>query len=282
MSIRTAVAQVPSDGGDDRVVVTHDAVILLDGASGSSAFTVTAGEFAEHLGQNIAREITGGRRTSLVSCLAHAIETTSENLDLRQGGEPSATVSIARATDGRVEVLVLGDSPVVVGGRSSHEVVSDSRIDELALPDVRRYRERLVEGHGYDAEHERLLARLRLVQAGYRNKDGGFWVASADPAAARHAVLRTFDASQVAWVVLASDGAAKPLTHLAWDDWSSIAYLDQAALQALLVKCYEWERAVDPNGAMMPRSKRHDDMSLVSVRLHDNRGNQPAIGVGER
>lgn len=65
---------------------------------------------------------------------------------------------------------------------------------------------------------------------------------------------------------MATDGAAKPLMHLGWDDWGQIAQLDDAQLKVLLERCHRWEAEDDSDGVSLPRAKRHDDKILVVIR----------------
>ncbi|MHB8434918.1 MAG: hypothetical protein ACYDBS_05195 [Acidimicrobiales bacterium] len=268
MPMQVAVAQLPGPASDDdRVVVTDDAVIVLDGASGCGGGSVQPGMFAERLGQQLAVQIARAPEADLTLCLELAIEEARSEMELQDADGPSTTVSVFRALPGRVDVLVLGDSPIAVGGARSWEVVTDSRLENLDLQETRRYRERLLAGHGYGPDHERLVVALRERQRRYRNRPGGFWVAAANPVAARYARVMTFAAADVRWTVMATDGAARPLVHLGWDDWSRIARLDTRELEALLQHCHRWETESDPDGVLLPRAKCHDDKTLVAIDL---------------
>ncbi len=263
--MKVALAQFPEHADDDRVLVMENAVIVLDGSSGSGDGSIKPGIFAERIGQYLAAEITQHPETDLKICLEHALDKEITEFGLQSGVRPSTTISIFRLSHGQAEVLVLGDSPVVVGGTSFSQVITDSRIDDLDLEEVRKYRERLQSGSGYDPEHERLVAILRQRQGDYRNRPGGFWVACDDPKAAQHALVTRFDAAVVRWVVMATDGVAKPLMHLGWDDWGQIARLDGAQLKVLLERCHRWEAEDDSDGVSPPRAKCHDDKTLVAI-----------------
>lgn len=268
MPMQVAIAQLPGPAnGDDRVVVTDDVVIVLDGASGCGGGSVQPGTYAERLGQQLAAQIARAPEADITLCLELAIDEARSEMQLQDEDGPSTTVSVSRVLPGYVDVLVLGDSPVVVGGASSWEVVTDSRLQNLDLPETRRYKERLLAGHGYGPNHERLVAALRERQRHYRNRPGGFWVAAANPVAAHYARVVTFAAADVRWIVMATDGAARPLVHLGWDDWSRIARFDSRELMALLEHCHRWETESDPDGVLLPRAKCHDDKTLVAINL---------------
>ncbi len=68
------------------------------------------------------------------------------------------------------------------------------------------------------------------------------------------------------WLILATDGAADTIAALGVT-WAEIAEMDNAALRALLEKCYDWEESTDPNGIAFPRAKRHDDKAIAAIRL---------------
>lgn len=260
--MHVSIAQHPEPpAGDDRVFVTENAVIVLDGASAFTARDVPASTYADHLGSTLASLIEGSDQT-LTALLANAIEATAADLDLTPGGRaPSSTVAmVRRREDASLDVLVLGDSQVAIPG----EILRDDRLAPLASTERTAYRTRLGSGHGYDAEHRQLLASLQAEQLHHRNKPGGYWIAEADSAAAKHALTRHLAPDEAPWCVLATDGAFKPMEHLGLDDWPSVAAATSDGLAALLQRCQEWE-AGDPRGQLLPRAKCHDDKTLVAV-----------------
>ncbi len=267
--MQVALAQFPEQSDDDRVLVTKNAVMVLDGSSGSGDGSIRPGTFAGRIGQYLAAEITQNPVDDLKICLERALDKEMTEFGLHPGARPSTTISIFRLSPGQVEVLVLGDSPVIVGGDNFSQVITDSRLDDLDLEEVRKYRERLQSGSGYDLEHERLVEILRQRQRDYRNRPGGFWVACDDPKVARNALVTRFDAAEVRWAVMATDGAAKPLMHLGWDDWGQIAQFDSAQLKELLERCHSWEAENDSGGVSLPRAKCHDDKTIVAINTNE-------------
>lgn len=168
---------------------------------------------------------------------------------------------------GTVEVLVLGDTTVIVGFRNGRsEVVTDDRLNRLDLPESSEYQSRLAEGVGYDETHRRLLRELQRQQRGHRNRNTGYWIAEADPAAADHAVLVSYLRDSVGWVIVATDGAHETLKALGIG-WPEIANQTPAGLTDLLTRCHDWEADTDPDGRLLPRAKRHDDKTIAVIRL---------------
>lgn len=263
--MRVTTAQLPEPpAGDDRIFVTDHAVIMFDGASAFARQDVPAATYAELLGSRLVQSLEADPDADLAPVLAHAIEGTAAALDLAPGPEaPSSTVAICRVcSDESVDLLVLGDTQIAIPGR----VMRDDRLGGVAQDQREAYVSRLTAGHGYDNQHRSLLKALQEEQLRHRNRVGGYWIAEADPAAARHALTHRVRVEEGSWFVLATDGAYRPMELNAWDDWEQVADLHASGLWDLLARCHERETA-DPDGLAMPRAKRHDDKSLVAVRL---------------
>jgi hypothetical protein len=258
MHVETAQLPGPNES-DDRVFVTDNAVIVLDGASAFRPVPVPAATYAETLGGAMAERLTSTPAADLVTVLAGAIEATTESLSLTPGDSPSSTVAVARLNrEGSWDLLVLGDSQIA----TPHAVLRDDRQAAVATQERDAYCSRLAAGHGYDEEHRRLIQELQHQQARRRNQPNGFWIAEANPQAARHALTATVSGP---WTVLATDGAYRPMNQLARSDWTRISEQSSEALAAVLQRCHEWEQT-DPDGQLVPRAKRHDDKTLASTR----------------
>lgn len=264
--MRIQTAQLPHPpAGADRIVVTPGAVIVLDGASAFSPAAISPAAYADQLGTEIASAINASPAGPLPQILAEAITATAAALNLPDDG-PSSTVAIARLSNGTADLLLLGDSYIAYRSAGTTAVLTDDRLDHLGLPQARLYRERLAAGSGYDAAHAATLRELQVGQRARRNVPGGYWIASADPEAAMHAVTLALPAVSLDWIVLATDGAVDTARHLGLDDWEAIARTDQAMLSGLLHQCHEWEDT-DPDGRQYPRAKRHDDKAIATIRL---------------
>ncbi|MGX1774842.1 hypothetical protein ACWIGW_22205 [Nocardia brasiliensis] len=167
-----------------------------------------------------------------------------------------------------VDVLVLGDSCATVrstvGTTTTH---TDNRLSDLNLPEAEQYRNRLAHGHGYDETHRGILASLQRAERRRRNRQGGYWIAEADPIAAYQSVTATYLRGTTKWAILATDGATDTAPQVI-PGWPSIAAsADSAELLDLLRRCHDWEANTDPNGIRVPRSKRHDDKTVAVVHF---------------
>jgi hypothetical protein len=265
--VRTAAAQLPEPPhGADRVVVTGNAVIVLDGASAFEPAGVPPGEYASRLGASIAAALTDAPEVPLASVLGEAIAVTAAELGLDDdAGCPSSTVAMARLAGGTLDLLALGDSYVFYGTGPGTGTLTDDRLAGLRLPQQRQYRERLAAGGGYDDAHRELLRALQRGQRLHRNRPGGYWIAAADPAAASRALTTSLPATAETWAVLATDGVVNTARHLGLDGWPALARSGPAALARLLRACQDWEQHADPDGRQFPRSKRHDDKAIASL-----------------
>nr|CTQ99243.1 hypothetical protein [Kibdelosporangium sp. MJ126-NF4] len=252
----------PLGDSDDKIYTTANSVVMLDGASAFLPVPVSPSEYAEALGGHLQGLLERSPAGDLRQTLAMAIHAVVDDLDLRPGCSPSSTVTIVRWLEDFLDVLVLGDNLVATPG----QIITDERIDQLDLAPRRAYRQRLAEGHGFDATHHAILRTLQAQQAERRNREDGYWIAEAEPTAAEAAVVTRLPLSAAPWLVLATDGAYEPMRHLELDDWEHLATLDEVGLQRVLNRCQRWEAEVDPLARELPRAKPHDDKSLAVIR----------------
>lgn len=249
----------------DRVFVTDNAVILLDGASAFAPVDVDPGDYAETLGTQIADQLDAAPTADLSTVVAQAITTTVRDLRLSPGlPAPSSTVAILRIRAQFADLYVLGDSPIYYGTEQANHVLTDDRIARLNLPEWDQYRNRLATGEGFTKRHRDLLAALQKAQYRHRNRSGGYWIAEADDAAAHHARAVVVPSQELTWAVLATDGASDVIDHRGLPDWEQVARLDCRGLGKLLGELHQWESDTDPNGCDLLRAKRHDDKTLAA------------------
>lgn len=252
-------AQLPEPPeGADRIFITPNAVIVLDGASAFGPANPDPATYVDRLGAGARDALAADPRANLVEVLARSIEATAGELVLTPGLAPSSTVAIARWVDDHVDLLVLGDGQI----RTPLRAVTDVRLDAVGVAERTAYRARLAEGHGYDDRHRSLLVDLQIQQAAHRNRPGGYWIAEADPSAAAHAITESHPITEMPWLMLATDGAYRVLDHLGIGVEPTGTSSD---LAERLHRCETWESADDPDGMVLPRSKRHDDKTLVAL-----------------
>jgi hypothetical protein len=262
--MRVATAQLPAAAdSDDKVFTTPNAVIMLDGASAFTSVPVRASVYAEHLGRHLRDELTAAPEYDLQELLGAAIRAAAHELKLTAGNSPSSTVTVVRELADTLQILSLGDNLVIV----PNEIITDDRLDQLDLAPRRTYRDRLTAGFGYDDEHRAVLQELQAEQAKLRNREGGYWIAEAEPAAAAHATVRRRTLADTPSVVLATDGAYNTMRHLGLTDWPVLVNANVDQLRAILLRCQRWEAETDPSGVRLPRAKRHDDKTVAAVHF---------------
>lgn len=234
---------------EDLVIAGPSWIVVLDGATAAAG--VDSGcvhdvpWLVARLGGALAARLSADRDTSLAGVLEAAIGETAaahgDRCDLGNPDSPSSTVAMVRAGRGRVEYLVLGDSPVMLAPAGGGvEVVADDRL------------ERLPGGRPYPVELVRCM----------RNAPGGFWVAAARPEAAAQGVCGAVDVREVRAVGACTDGVARLVDWYGWT-WDDLAAaLDGDGPGAVIGAVRELEAARGP-----VRGKRHDDATVAWARL---------------
>ncbi len=177
----------------------------------------------------------------LADAIADTVEAHGSGCDLGNPDSPSATVALVRAAGGRLDYLVLGDSPVLLGlAGGGVRVVADDRL------------ERLPGGRPYSLE---LVRRMR-------NAPGGFWVAAARPEAAAEAVHGSVDLRELRAAGLCTDGVTRLVDWYGWT-WDDLAAeLETRGPRAAVEAVRALETARGPM-----RGKLHDDATAVWARL---------------
>jgi hypothetical protein len=268
MIITAEAAGVGIDGADrpteDRIVVLDNAVILLDGATALDERDRTAAWYVDHLSAELANRLHADPVADLREVLAAAITAVATVHALTPGTSPSSTAALLRWTPEQVDALVLADSPIVAFTRTGPDILADDRI--AALPKrPGGYRARLADGAGFDADHVEALRSAGTRTGSLRNVPGGFWVAEADPAAARQARTACWPRANVDAVLMATDGVSCGVDDYRLLTWPQVFDLATThGPQAVLDRVREAEQG-DPAGQRWPRPKRHDDQALALI-----------------
>lgn len=262
--IRTAVRQGAERPCEDRVLTTPNAVIVLDGATGPARTDQTGGWLADTIGTRLYRTITDHPDVDLAEALASTIASVANKNELQPGMAPSTTVSIARWNEDAVDVLVLGDSPVI--GITRDRRILQARDDRLANIAVAERTALRATTSGSPGE-DRTAAWARLVDAQrqYRNRPGGYWIAEACPDAAHNAIRARWDTRNLTCILAMTDGVSNGVDRYGiprdWLTASELARVEPSRLVNLVHKI----EAGDPDRHRWPRSKRHDDKAIAVV-----------------
>jgi serine/threonine protein phosphatase PrpC len=249
----------------DVYAVLDRALVVLDGSSTypPQMSGRDGGWFARTLLEAVRTKLPS-YDSSLSGILANAIAQVRDDHQLQPGG-PSSTVLIARINDNTLDVLVLGDSTLVIEHPDhSCTAITDDRLANIAVTEREAYVRRLREGAGYDSEHARLLADLQAAQRLARNHGEGYWIAESDPGAAHKAISRTLPIDQIQALLLLTDGAAAGVTRYGEPNtWSELVHqVASDGARQVLDDLYQLEET-DPTGQRWPRAKSHDDKTAI-------------------
>ena len=266
VSFATTAASADRDnedffGAGPRVAVLLDGAGTPAGADDGCSHGVAW--FARQLGFRCLAGAGTNEDLPLADVLGEAIEEVARlhagTCDLAHPGSPSSTVMLIRQKSNVLEYLVLADSVLVVSGDAGTTAITDDR--EATFAD--RYRPSLdvlgEAGERHDGAVKTFVEALR----DYRNREGGFWVATADPAAAAQALTGHFKSEDAKVVALLSDGASRPIDRFGLATW------DQAVTELQSEGPGEWLRTVrraeldDPHAQRWPRTKVHDDATAA-------------------
>lgn len=272
--MQAALATSPARLGganEDFAAVSPSAAVLLDGAGNppglESGCSHGVAWFARTLGSVLLAEVTASD-DPLAECLAQSIRTAramhEDTCDLSHPGSPSATVVAVRARGSELEYLVLADSVLVIqDGASAPLVITDVREQDAG----RAHRAAMDTAPLSSDAHTAALRDYVEALRAHRNQPGGFWVAAADPAAAREALTGQVLLTGTQTVILASDGATRMAGRFRLISWPELAKIVASDGPSELIRRTRAAEASDPHGQRWPRGKASDD--ATAIRLHD-------------
>lgn len=258
----------PEKRNEDWIGYADRSVVVLDGLTAPAGLRVGCIHdvpwYVDKLGSYLL-ELCESREDGLRELLAEAITRTSnlhsQTCDLSRGDAPSSTVAVLRQSAERIEWLVLADA-VILLDRSDNglEVVTDTRVEESAKAE----KEAALATPVTSPEHEDRVKELVAAQRLVRNTPEGYWVASANPDAARYATIGAVETYRVARAALMTDGAAK-LVEFGIDTWEeTFARMADNGPRALVAQVRAAEES-DPSGVKWPRYKAQDDATAAYV-----------------
>lgn len=240
--------------------------VLLDGAGGPSELPTGCQHgtpwYVRSLGDAVLAQMYADPTTPLTQILATGIDRVAHShattCDLSDIGTPSSTIVMTRAFDGEIEYLVLGDSTFVAETEEDLIVLSDHRIDDVAVEE-RRLMEALPTG---TPEHQAARIEFVTLQRKLRNRSDGYWIASTAPEAASHAITGMCPATGTHRLALLSDGTTR-FVEFGLGSWEDLLNLLGSAGPDVLFDAIRSAEAGDPQGERWPRAKRCDDVAVV-------------------
>ena len=181
---------------------------------------------------------------------------------------PCCTVASALARDDRLEVSVLCDASAFVLCDGVVVPVVDDRLAALDARTENRIATLMAAGMSFADARAAVTPLLRRQRQSAMNREGGYWVFAADPAAADHVITASFPLQSVDAVLLCSDGFAR-----LWEKYGALAD-GGAALRAALrpgglgTLGRRLRRIENAPGTLEthPRTSREDDATAVLLR----------------
>ncbi|HTJ72662.1 MAG TPA: hypothetical protein VL551_34305 [Actinospica sp.] len=251
--------------------VAH-AAVLLDGAGlsgvddGGCAHGVAW--YTRKLGTCLLANLHNDADSELTHALSSAIAEVAAShqatCDLAHPGTPSATVVILRERSEHLDYLVLADSTLVLAGlHGDFTVVTDQREAEIG----RRYRAEMDALIGGTAAHAKARAEYVAKLRAHRNREGGFFVAAADPDVAKHSLTATAKRSEARHALLLSDGASRLNDRFRQQSWAQTLQLVTSDGPGSLIAAVREAEHEDPEGHRWPRGKIHDDATAILCEL---------------
>ncbi|UJW36955.1 hypothetical protein L3Q67_45150 (plasmid) [Saccharothrix sp. AJ9571] len=262
-------ATVPGGASEneDWLAATPDLIVVLDGATVRTETGCHHGPawYTRKLGAAIIAA-AADRQLPLAKVLAAAISevtTLHPECDLERPGAPSAGAGIVRRDGDVLRYLVLGDISIAADTTTGVTVISDERVSATA-PAERAEADRYLIG---DPDKAAALVKMKEAELAAQNRDGGYWIAAANPAAVEHALAGEFDLAEVRQFGMFSDGAARLVKDFGLTTWAEVIELMAASGPVELINRVRKVEEGDPLGEKYRRNKKSDDATAVYVRV---------------
>jgi hypothetical protein len=268
MRVRHATQAAPGRAdNEDGLVLAGNLVGVLDGVTVPDGMDVgcihSVAWYVDRLAARLAMYSAAVPRYPLVDILASSIAAVREDhgpeCDLTHPGTHAATIALLRDHSDHVEYLVLCDARLVLDRGDTVEVISDGRFAEV-IAEARRNAFNDMSAIDSDDHTERVLRAVHIRHQ-LVNREGGYWIAAANPDAAKHAV--TGSAVGVRRAALLTDGAADAVERYGALDWPGLLTLAETSEPEEVIRVVRKAEDADPEGQDTPRFKRHDDATIA-------------------
>jgi hypothetical protein len=270
--MRTHLLSMPGGAkpNEDFALATPEMVLVLDGVTSPPNLGTGCQHGTPWYVRRLAANLIGGATARpglpLADVLGAAIDATRSDhrgqCDLGHPGTPSATVALLRRAEDQVDYLVLSDATVVVDriGQPTR-AISDLRVDAIE-PDLQAE----VKATPYGTpEREALTEKWVSVQRLYRNVEGGYPIAGAQPSAAWKAETGSVRLDSLVRIGTLSDGASCYTDLYKIGDWTQALDAMDQDMTGFLRTVREHED-LDPDCSRWPRWKRHDDATAALLQ----------------
>lgn len=256
--------------------------VVIDGASGLAGeplfqdrFSTNAQWLAHAVGERVCEALDAGAdgRASLEGAVAAARAELERALGGPVAGMdplavPSATLALAVAGPGTVELYGLGDSPLLALMRDGRLLVStDEELEALDARAVALMSERDPWGRLSGPERRRLVDDVIRANRLLRNVEGGYWCLDPTGDGLAHLRRLSLPRDELSAVAGLTDGLWRAFDLFGVADAAAeLGSLTPRRARAVLARLRELE-ADDPDYRRFPRLKRSDDASMFWLGL---------------
>ena len=236
----------PGGRNEDLVIAANDWCVVLDGATELAGVDSGCQHgvkwYVSHLALSLANQLTDNSTASLTDILKLSIENVSgqheHSCDLSNPDSPSSVVLILREKEEFIDYLGLSDSAIILDKKDAGlQVILDDRTAHLP-------------SHTIEA-----VRRLR-------NSEGGFWVASATPGAATHALTGSVPKLTVRSVALLTDGAYRLVDRFGWQLSDVLGLIEKSGPTSVIREVRQAELH-----DKVSKGKKHDDATVAYIRF---------------
>ena len=248
---------------EDWVGATSDVIVVLDGLSapqGVGGCRHGTPWYVTRLGTRLLMHATeqARLRDALAISIADVAALHGSACDLQHPGTPSSTVAMARRHGGELEALVLADSSVLVETDSGVDVMTDTRVGDIA-----RGAQEAALSAPLGVARDQRIAELVSEQRRWRNTPNGYWIAQSDPVAADQALTQKWTIDRVSRVAVMTDGASRLADTYEMRSWSTLLdLLSEQGPAGVIDETRKFE-SDDPDGTRWPRYKSRDDIAIA-------------------
>lgn len=250
---------------EDGLVVTGDMVAVLDGATVRTDTGCIHGVpwFVDTLAGALAKHKELAPTEALAEAISETAAAHQETCNLQHPATPSAALAMVQVRGDSLRYLVLGDVTLVVQANDGLRIVSDNRVNATACAE-REAADALPADSPKKAE---ALVRMKHAELASRNVPGGYWVAAADPSAAKEALTGEISLKTLYRAVMLTDGAARAVTPFRIYDWPDLLSVVTTGGPKELIKRVRIAEEADAYGIRQPRNKIHDDATVAAIEF---------------
>jgi hypothetical protein len=262
--VNAVTEKVPGQAeNEDGLVVRGPVVGVFDGVSAppglESGCVHSVAWYVHRLTTRLEEiiDLGGDLQDMLEAAIRKVRDDHNGQCDLDNPSTPAATVCLVREAEDQLEYLLLSDCTLLLDDGADVRSLTDPRFQQavasIEYPDPDS-------PNSLDLFQEYTRQKQRLT-----NNPGGYWIAAADPVAARNAITGALPLKGLKRAALLTDGASRAVDIFGLFGWRELLDLiTEKGPQELISRVREAERSVfDLSSIEGLEYKRHDDATAA-------------------